>query len=214
MDFSLRGAARKYGGRTGDFSVRACMFGGSLGSGGRSLRSRLVSMCREDHSFSMSECIYGWTAAFEQIWSHVIVRIDLDPDASISAATVAACRQRWESGIVNTWSRRWGVGRPGELTTRLTFEVVWTASGAHHEVQVAPGFGGTDMTHWHSDDSAGVAAHEFGHMLGNEDEYSSSICPSRSPVNTGTVMDNNSDTVPARLVRHFATNVGSNIVAT
>lgn len=212
MDFTLRGAARKYGGRTGDFSVKSCMFRGSLGSGGRSLRNRLVTMCRENHSSYKSECIYGWTAAFEQIWSHVIVRIDLGPDASISAATMTACRQTWANGIVNTWSERWGVARSGELATRLTFEVIWTETNAHHEVSVAPGSGGTDMKNWHSGDSAGVAAHEFGHMIGNEDEYTSSVCPSRSPVNTGTVMDNNSNTVPARLVGRFASNVGSTIV--
>ena len=49
-------------------------------------------------------------------------------------------------------------------------------------------------------------------MHGNHDEYPDAACPSRSPVSTGTVMDNNSDTVPERLMQRLADNVGSNIV--
>ena len=63
----------------------------------------------------------------------------------------------------------------------------------------------------HSDTGA-VAAHEYGHMLGNQDEYTDGNCPGRSPVNKGIVMDNNSDIVPARLVQRFADNVRSNVV--
>jgi bacillopeptidase F (M6 metalloprotease family) len=55
------------------------------------------------------------------------------------------------------------------------------------------------MTTWDTADTGDVAAHEFGHMIGNPDEYADSACPRRNPVNTGTVMDNN--TGPA-LQRH------------
>ena len=54
------------------------------------------------------------------------------------------------------------------------------------------------MTTWDTSDTADVASHEFGHMLGHPDEYADAACPARNPVNTGTVMDNNSGTV-ARL---------------
>jgi hypothetical protein len=45
-------------------------------------------------------------------------------------------------------------------------------------------------------------------MLGCPDEASDTYCPNRDPVNTGTVMDNNSSYVPARLMRRFADNLG------
>ncbi len=55
-----------------------------------------------------------------------------------------------------------------------------------------------------------MAAHEYGHMHGLVDEYTDINCPSRSPVNTGTVMDNNSNNVPARMMIRFANNIGAN----
>jgi bacillopeptidase F (M6 metalloprotease family) len=69
------------------------------------------------------------------------------------------------------------------------------------------------MTTWDTQDTGAVAAHEFGHMLGLVDEYSDSNCPGRSPVNTGTIMDNNSNVVPDRMMTRFANNIGSNVVA-
>jgi hypothetical protein len=69
------------------------------------------------------------------------------------------------------------------------------------------------MLTWDTQDTGGVAAHEGGHMLGLIDEYRDASCPNRSPVDTGTVMDDNSANVPNRLLTRFATNLGSNVVA-
>jgi hypothetical protein len=55
-------------------------------------------------------------------------------------------------------------------------------------------------------------AHEFGHMLGNKDEYPDSNCPARSPVNTGTVMDMVSGPVVRRLVDFLCTDIGQSTV--
>ena len=206
MAISLRGVARRYKGITGGFSVKTALSSGSL-------RSNLVSLARQQHSFGMSECIYGWTAAFEQTWSHVIIRIRLNPDAGISNATMNTLRNTWRNGIETTWSNRWGVGHSGEMTCPLTFEVQWVTTNQHHTVRVRPGSGRANMGTWFTQDGGNVAAHEFGHMLGLVDEYSDSNCPRRSPVNTGTIMDNNSNVVPARMMTRFANNIGSNVVA-
>jgi bacillopeptidase F (M6 metalloprotease family) len=69
------------------------------------------------------------------------------------------------------------------------------------------------MTTWDNMDTGAVAAHEYGHMHGLVDEYTDTRCPGRSPVNTGTVMDNNSNNVPVRMMTHFANNIDSNVVA-
>jgi hypothetical protein len=211
-DLSLRGIARRYGGITGGISVINDIFGGPI-TGSRSLRSRLESMARQEFSFGVSECVYGWTARFRQTWTHILIRIRLNPDAGISNATMNTLRTTWRNGIVNTWSNRWGCGRSGELTCRLTFEVQWVNSDQHHTVRVRPGPERSNMTTWDTNDTGSVAAHEFGHMLGHVDEYYDSNCPGRSPVNTGTVMDNNSNVVPSRLMTRFANNIGSSVVA-
>jgi bacillopeptidase F (M6 metalloprotease family) len=65
------------------------------------------------------------------------------------------------------------------------------------------------MTLWDTSDSGDVASHEFGHMLGHPDEYSTSACPNRSPVNTGTVMDDNTEVVQ-RLCTPFCDRHGLN----
>ena len=211
MSLSVRGVARRFLNRTGPFSVRQVFFGSAGGT--LMLREPLESLARQEISFAVSECIYTWTASYQQIWSHVRVRVRLNPDAGITAATMASLRTAWENRIENRWSNRWGIGRPGEATCPLTFDVQWVTSSAHHTVRVQPGPAGSNVTLWNTSDATGnVAAHEFGHMLGHPDEYTWPVCPGRNPVNTGTVMDNNSNNVPQRLMQRFADNVGSNVV--
>jgi hypothetical protein len=115
----------------------------------------------------------------------------------------------WRSGVMNIWSNKWACARPGELPCRLTFDVDWVQSNEHHSVDVVPGPTRSNMGQWDTLDTGNVAAHECGHMLGNVDEYSDSNCPARSPVNTGNVMDNNSNNVPSRMMQRFADNIGS-----
>ncbi|MDD4906670.1 MAG: hypothetical protein PHD39_11000 [Methylobacter tundripaludum] len=85
-------------------------------------------------------------------------------------------------------------------------------SNPHHIVRVQTGPARSNMTLWDTMDTGNVAAHEFGHMHGNPDEYTDAACPGRNPVNTGTVMDNNSNNLPQRLMQRLADNVGSNVV--
>ena len=215
MSYSVRGVARRYRSATGNISVRQTFrlipFPG-FPTDIPSLRTRLRDISRTEVSFSVSECVYGWTARYEQRWSRVIIRIRLNPDSGISAQTMANLRTTWENGIETTWNNQWAVGRPGEIACPLEFDVQWVTSGQHHTVRVRPGPERSNMTTWDTSDGAGTAAHEFGHMFGNPDEYSDSNCPNRNPVNTGTVMDNNSNNVPARLMTRLATNLGSNVV--
>ena len=168
----------------------------------------------QEVSFSVSECIYGWTAAYAQRGTEITVRIRLDPDAGISDATMNTLRTRWKTGIENKWSNRFGCCTdPGCIgRCALTFRVEWVTSGEHHRVRVQQGPAQSNMGNWDTMDSGDVASHEFGHMLGHPDEYSSSVCPARSPVNTGTVMDDNTEVVE-RLCRPFCDRLGQPIYA-
>jgi hypothetical protein len=141
-----------------------------------------------ERRFARSECTFGWTAAFSQSCTAVTVRIQLVPDAGIADTTMATLRATWESGIENKWSNHFVCTGPYGSST-ITFDVQFVSSSPHHTVRVINGSGRSNMTNWHTTDSGDVAAHEFGHMLGNADEYVDAACPARSPVNTGTVMD-------------------------
>ena len=162
----------------------------------------------DEISFSVSECVYGWTAAYRQAGTHVTVRVRLNPDAGIPDATMDALRTTWRDGILATWGRRFECRSPDASRQSISFDVQWVTSGQHHTVRVRPGPAGSNMTTWDTSDTGAVASHEFGHMLGHPDEYADSTCPNRSPVSTGTVMDDNSEAV-ARLYSRIASFHGS-----
>ncbi len=71
--------------------------------------------------FGVNECIYGWTAAYRQDGTQVTVRIKLQPDADVDAATLADCRSRWESGIEGAWSNQ-------SACCNITLQVSWVSS--------------------------------------------------------------------------------------
>ncbi len=173
-----------------------------------------VNVGGQEISKSMSECIYGWTARYRQEGTHIIIRIQLNPDSGISDATMNTLRNRWKTGIENKWSNRFACKCTSVLCRRqnaLTFEVQWVNSSPHHTVRVRVGPAGTNMTTWDTSDSGDVASHEFGHMLALVDEYKSATCPDRSPVNTGTVMDDNTEVVE-RHVEHLCRLLNQNAV--
>jgi hypothetical protein len=167
--------------------------------------SQGANAAAQEVSFSVAECTFGWTAAFRQQGTHIMARIRLNPDADVSASLLEDVKQRWKLGIENKWSYRFACcQRPGCTSAcDLTFEVQWVDANPHLTVRVMRGGGRSNLGLWHTDDSGDVASHEFGHLLGHPDEYSEpSICPNRNPVNTGTVMDDNTEVV-SRLCRPF-----------
>lgn len=160
--------------------------------------------------------------SFVQTWTHIDVRIRLDPDAGISASTLASLQATWKAGIESTWNnpiqtpgaapKPWKCARTAEVPCRISFKVHWATTNSDHAVAVHPGLGATNEKHWYTSDPGSTAAHEFGHMLGHPDEYADPArCPGRSPVGTGTVMDSNTSFIPQRLLQRFADEIGSNI---
>ena len=147
-----------------------------------------------ERRWDLRECVYGSAVAFHQADTHVTVRIQLTPDAGITEATMATLRARWRNGIIDKWSNRFDcVGQNG-TRKRITFDVQWVTSNAHQVVRVQQGPARSNVTTWDTSDTADVASHEFGHMIGHPDEYTDAACPARNPVNTGSVMDDNTET--------------------
>jgi len=159
--------------------------------------------------------------AYTQTWTHIDVRIQLVPDAGVGAATLNAVQVTWKTGIESSWNapihtpaaaaEPWTCARSGEVPCRVSVRVHWVTANADHSVAVHAGSGGTDENDWYISDPGSTAAHEFGHMLGLPDEYAAANCPGRSPVNTGTIMDNNSTFIPQRLVQWVADEIGSQL---
>jgi hypothetical protein len=163
----------------------------------------------EEISFAVAECGFNWTAAYAQRGTHITVRIRLVPDSDVSAETLASLRTTWRNGIEQKWSNHFACCDNPDCACRcnLTFSVQWVDSNEHHAVRVRTGPERSNMTTWDTMDTGDVASHEFGHMLGHPDEYPISTCPGRSPVSTGTVMDDNTEVVQ-RLVRPFCDRLG------
>ncbi len=167
------------------------------------------SAAAQEVSLAVAECIYGWTAAFRQEGTHITARIQLNPDADVTASLLDTVKQRWRDGIEDKWSYRFSCcQRPGCAgACALTFEVQWVTSNPHLQVRVKKGSGRSNLGLWHTNDSGDVASHEFGHLLGHPDEYGDANCPTRNPVNTGTVMDDNTQVVQ-RLCQPFCNRIG------
>lgn len=103
----------------------------------------------------------------------VIVRIRLynDPNNERDVISDEAIA-RWERGIDRYWNGKFRL-RNGAQTLDVYFLPVFVFydTSAHHNVRVLPGDERSSRTKWYEDDSEDTAAHEFGHMLGNADEY-------------------------------------------
>ena len=103
----------------------------------------------------------------------VIVRIHL-VNARRPAETYYpsnAIMSRWRSGIQGIWNNRFSLTN-GTATLRLVFDPVFTEQNPHHTVKVDPRDGRSDEGTWYENDSDPLTVpHEFGHMLGNPDEY-------------------------------------------
>jgi hypothetical protein len=103
----------------------------------------------------------------------VIVRIRLtsDPASKKSPITDKAV-SRWEQGISRRWNGKFRLRHKAEtLDVWFIPMFVYHDPSAHHDVTVHPGDERSDENDWHEEDSGDTAAHEFGHMIGNPDEY-------------------------------------------
>ncbi|WP_157430991.1 hypothetical protein [Actinomadura macra] len=78
----------------------------------------------QEVSSRVSECIYGWTAAFRQQGTHISARIrlvpdELVPDEDVPAELLGEVKGRWKKGIEKKWSLALRVlpyrGLPGAL---------------------------------------------------------------------------------------------------
>jgi hypothetical protein len=121
----------------------------------------------------------------------VIVRIGLSEDAKNKSPVITdRVVSRWETTISQLWNEKFRL-RSGAKTLDVWFIPVFIYNDAsvHHQVKVVSGSARSDETDWHSDDLGQTAAHEFGHMLGNPDEYNLPGASSEIPAALGLSAD-------------------------
>jgi hypothetical protein len=107
----------------------------------------------------------------DQLRVIVKIRLKNDPTNTGNAITDKAV-ERWEKGIKSHWNHKFRL-RNGAKTLDVWFLpiFVYHDDKAHHEVNVKPGDDTSNQGLFYEEDSAETVAHEFGHMIGNPDEY-------------------------------------------
>jgi hypothetical protein len=90
----------------------------------------------------------------------------------------------WRSGIESNWNNRFRFTN-GPVTLPVVFVPLFDRGGSgDHIVRVTPrppASGRADQSDWHAIMDGTTAAHEFGHMLGNVDEYRLPAGPAQIP---------------------------------
>lgn len=95
--------------------------------------------------------------------------------AGVTQAQLDAVKPAWERGIEDMWSRKINIVKDNTHVFPILFDVTYEGPTFHYNVNVIPGRT-TSMLDWGITPSPGetnglLAAHEFGHMIGNFDEY-------------------------------------------
>jgi hypothetical protein len=125
---------------------------------------------------------FEWTSRYEILYMRTALRIRVRICFSGEKATDTHKRM-WLSGIHNRWNGKFHLENDRRMA--LVFEPIFVTSDEHQTVKLhkGPPVARADMTNWTAgpnanggplnkdSTSADTAAHEFGHMVGLEDEY-------------------------------------------
>ncbi len=128
-----------------------------------------------------------------------------DEERAVSMPELKRLREQWERVIETKWNDRFEIDCGClERPLRVVFDVQFVDTGGHQVVYVLPGDGRSDSGNWYAGDPVGVAAHEFGHLLGVSDEYADADCPGRPASRDGSIMKDWQGVPKARHFQPFA----------
>jgi hypothetical protein len=142
----------------------------------------------------------GFDVAYFRDRVQVVVRIQFDPidGDSLAQAALPALMPAWETAIEGAWDNRFRL-RNAARTLPIRIDMVYNSGSPHHRVKVGsktnpvwPEFNaGTWFYQATTYNLANTVLHEFGHMLGNEDEYNLSAADYQRVVGTPAATDPN-----------------------
>jgi len=134
----------------------------------------------EDDNVTLKTATYTGTKAYQlgltgagECVVKVVVR--LKPQPGVTDAKVDEKKKEWLEGIESVWNNKLAASN-GNAAYDLVFRPLFKARGfagtVHFDVDVSPNDQRSDEGTWDVHDKGRTtAAHEFGHMLGNKDEY-------------------------------------------
>ncbi len=114
---------------------------------------------------------YGMTSRYT--WRIIGNEIRITVKLKFTGLRRPALIQQWFNHIRNIWNRFKVVNPATRQAINIEFDPQQVTSGEDNVVQIVPGNGRSDAGRWFAGDpdSNNTAAHEFGHMVGLEDEY-------------------------------------------
>lgn len=118
----------------------------------------------------------------------VAVAIRLSPDAAL-ADKMDKIKARWLDGIKEKWNGKFKASN-GVTTLPIRFRPLFLADAdtktvSDHDLKVKAGSGRANAGKFYEKSTKGTAAHEFGHMIGNVDEYDQPIYDEHDKVTGG-----------------------------
>ena len=175
----------------------------------------LPDVARERRSYYISAPPYAWSAIYDIEFVsqelHIYSSIHLYPINGVTQQQVDDLEPYWESGIEGAWNDRYQILHDSQdyydIIYDVTFLDTYQSGVDHYQVQVRPGISQgnprTTMTLWDTADTGQVVAHEYGHMIGNYDEYNGGATdPSNQIIDSSSIMGSTS---PAAVsyARHY-----------
>ena len=114
---------------------------------------------------------YGMTSRFTQRLSDDELRIQVK--LKFTGVDPPGLVDGWFTAIRDRWNRFDAVNQTSGETVAITFAPSRVTSGQDNAIKIHPGNDRADAANWYAEDPDGdnTAAHEFGHMVGLEDEY-------------------------------------------
>jgi hypothetical protein len=118
---------------------------------------------------------YQWNYGFDAVLAESAVQIRVAVNwiavNDVTPAELARAKEKWMEAIRHAWDGRYAFVTPRGERYPIRITVTDFGPDIHHEVLVRRHGRTTDSLDWNLSASPEFAAHEFGHMLGANDEY-------------------------------------------
>ena len=180
------------------------------------LANALPDLPRERREVHITATGFVWYAKYDIEFSDEALRIYsniyLTPIGGATQEEIDGLKPLFEAGIETRWSNQYHILHDNQYLYDILFDVTfvdtYNPTTDHFSVNVRPGPERSTMNLWDTEDylqDGRVAAHEYGHMIGNYDEYAGgALDPSNPIIDTSSLMGG-TDADVVTYGRHYET---------